>query len=261
MNDPKSVENLYVKTDTLQTRIRFHDRYSVNKYGWANWVFDRYSLKEGHRVLEIGCGSGEIWMGRNLPADVAITLTDISGLMLGKARNLLGRSPQFCFEVTDILNMPFPDSTFDTVIANHMLYHAGDLNRALAEVRRVLKPAGTFYATTVGETNLRELNALCAACSAGCNPVSAEGLTFTLENGERTLREQFGGIELTRYADSLEVTDAADLMEYVASCNELGERVFRDIHDRIKSEIDVHGMFRIKKMPACSYVGSNRFLG
>jgi len=247
MNDPKNVEKWYVKNDTLQTRIKFHDRYSVNKYGWANWVFGRYSLKEGHKVLEIGCGTGEIWLGRNLPAAVAITLADISGLMLGKARDTLGRFPHFGFEVTDILEMPFPDGVFDTVIANHMLYHAGDLDRALSEIRRVLKPDGTFYATTVGETNLRELNALYAACSAGRNPVSADGLTFTLENGEKTLREYFGEIELTRYADSLEVTDADDLMEYVASYNDLGEEVFRDMRERIQAEINAHGTFRIGK--------------
>ena len=42
----------------------------------------------------------------------------------------------------DMLAMPFDDGTFDGVIANHVLEHVGDVDRALAEIRRVLRPHG-----------------------------------------------------------------------------------------------------------------------
>jgi len=45
-------------------------------------------------------------------------------------------------ERVDMLAIPYPDETFDLVIANHVLEHVTDDARALEEVRRVLKPGG-----------------------------------------------------------------------------------------------------------------------
>ena len=43
------------------------------------------------------------------------------------------------FQQIDIQDINFPDETFDVIIANHMLYHIPDLQKALYEVKRVLK--------------------------------------------------------------------------------------------------------------------------
>jgi len=49
---------------------------------------------------------------------------------------------------------------FETVMANHMLYHAPDLRRAIAELCRVLRPGGWLFAATNGPTGLREIQEL-----------------------------------------------------------------------------------------------------
>jgi SAM-dependent methyltransferase len=46
---------------------------------------------------------------------------------------------------TDITNIPFADETFDIVICNHVLEHVADDYKALQEIHRVLKPAGSAY--------------------------------------------------------------------------------------------------------------------
>ena len=45
-------------------------------------------------------------------------------------------------EVADVQDLPFPDASFDAVIANHMLFHVEDRPRALGEIVRVLRPDG-----------------------------------------------------------------------------------------------------------------------
>ncbi|MDR1704346.1 MAG: class I SAM-dependent methyltransferase [Clostridiales bacterium] len=150
---------LYIKSDTLTPRIALHDKYSVNKYGFANWVFDQYVLREGMNVLELGCGTASGWAGRvTLPVGINVCLSDFSPLMVKKAEDALGDNPAFSFKEIDIQDIPFKGQSFDLVIANHMLYHVPDINKALSEVSRVLKPSGRFCATTIGWDSLKELS-------------------------------------------------------------------------------------------------------
>ena len=48
----------------------------------------------------------------------------------------------------DLEDIPFPDTSFDMAICNHVLEHVGDVEAALAQVRRVLKPGGRFVCQT-----------------------------------------------------------------------------------------------------------------
>ena len=50
--------------------------------------------------------------------------------------------------------------SFDAAIASHMLYHVPDRVKALAEIKRVLKPGVTFYAATLGENSMREMDGI-----------------------------------------------------------------------------------------------------
>ena len=87
-NKTDRITKLYVTRDTLSVRIDLHRKYSVNKYGWHNWVFDQFIFAENIRVLELGCGTGDIWIGREkqVPKSAKIILSDISPLMSEKAK-------------------------------------------------------------------------------------------------------------------------------------------------------------------------------
>src|SRR5439155_8279412 len=109
----------------------------------------------------------------------------------------------------------FDDSTFDAVIANHMLYHVPDRESALAEIRRVLRPDGRFYAATVGRNHLRELSALVTRFAPDwVSWAAAEGdpEAFVLENGADQVGRWFPRVELRRYEDELVVTEAGPLV-------------------------------------------------
>jgi ubiquinone/menaquinone biosynthesis C-methylase UbiE len=209
----------YRDATNFSARVRLHQRFSSNKYGWHRWVFDHFELDEGSIVLEVGCGSGLLWLSNRhrIPAGWQITLTDFSPGMLKTAHEQIGEE-RFVYQVTDVQALPFADASFDAVIANHMLYHVPDLPRALAEIRRVLKPDGRFYASTIGREHMYELDELIWKCWPNI-PWKGLGKSapFTLENGQEVLAPFFTQIVLHTYDDTLAVTEAEPLADYAFS--------------------------------------------
>jgi len=119
--------------------------------------FDRVGVADGTRVLDMGCGGGrhafEAWR-----RGARVVALDYSEGELKEVRGVLGamlaageipRSDHLGGAVNgDALCLPFPDATFDVVIASEVLEHLWDDERAIGELVRVLKP-GARMAVTV----------------------------------------------------------------------------------------------------------------
>lgn len=99
----------------------------------------------GSTVLEAGCGVGSqtIFLAEQSP-DAAITSIDISSESLAKARQRVQDAgfTNVAFQVHDIHALDFPDASFDHVFVCFVLEHLPAPVRALAELKRVLKPGG-----------------------------------------------------------------------------------------------------------------------
>jgi ubiquinone/menaquinone biosynthesis C-methylase UbiE len=219
LNDPQYLEKQYKDSSNLEARIRLHQRFSTNKYGWFHWVFDQFELPAYCRILELGCGPGDLWMNNfdRIPASWEIILSDSSSGMLEQTRqNLKGRRG-FQFECFNAQSIPFEDKHFDAVIANHMLYHVVDKPAAFREIRRVMKPGGCFFCSTVGERHMSEIGDLLFKFDRKLVSWGRLSDSFTLENGTAQLVPWFSEIKLYRYEDALDVTEAAPLVDYILS--------------------------------------------
>src|SRR5579884_2346200 len=86
--------------------------------------------------------------------------------------------------VGDVVSLPFADGSFDCAVAAWMLYHASDLDRALEELRRVLRSDGRLVAATSSERNLAEVREL-------VGEIGAPGGDFTVEKAEAALLRHF----------------------------------------------------------------------
>ncbi len=215
-NDVAAVKEQYSTSKGLNTRISFHDKYSTNKQGYGNWIVSNYDIFEGMRVLELGCGTGSIWMGFDelISKCDKLVLTDLSEGMLATARDNLGERGNIEYRQVDIQDIPFEDGYFDIVIANAMLYHVPNLNQGLSEVRRVLKDGGAFYCSTLGEHNFTDY--LAEWFSLGGESFQPNH-NFTMENGSEKLKAVFSDVRALFYEDSLHVTDIEELVEYLRS--------------------------------------------
>ncbi len=233
-NDAAAVKEQYATSKGLDIRITFHDKYSTNKQGYGNWLVSNYDISEGMNVLELGCGTGTIWIGHDdLVADCGrLVLTDLSEGMLQTAKDNLGVKDNVEYRIEDIQDISFDDDSFDVVIANAMLYHVPNLNKGLREVRRVLRNGGVFYCGTLGEENFTDrLAEWFRLDGEEFNP----NHNFTMQNGAAKLHESFGDVSSIIYDDSLCITEIEDLVEYLRSLSsfkavlDLPEQKIRDI--------------------------------
>ena len=98
--------------------------------------------------------------------------------------------------VADAEDLPFADASYDLVAAMWMLYHVPDLDRALAEVRRVLRPGGHLLAVTNGERGAGRHFATSAARSSDRGGVFPDHAAATAYLA--SMRENFAGAALLR---------------------------------------------------------------
>jgi len=255
----KFTDQQYLKSDqykdasNLNARVIIHQRFSANPYGWMIWVFDHLlRLPERAKILELGCGAGYLWTenASRIPSTWDITLSDLSSGMLDSAwRNLVVTGRSYQFKEIDAQSIPFEDDTFDAVIANHMLYHVSDRAKAIAEIRRVLKPNGRLFATTVGETHMHEIMDWFKRVHLS-NVWESFIVPFTLENGAEQLKPFFSSVNMSRYEDSLHVTELEPMLNYIRSAIRAGELLddeFAKIQTMLGNELKEKGRIFITK--------------
>ena len=124
----------------------------------VEWIRGSAKIPRAAVCLEVGCGSGALaarFVEGLGPAKYIAT--DIDPRQVEEARKLLARRfptgmpPALELRIADMLRLPFPDGSFDVVLAFMALHHSGSnhhdptaVPRVLAEVDRVLRPRGAF---------------------------------------------------------------------------------------------------------------------
>lgn len=160
------------------------------------------------RILEVGCGTGAFAarLRQALP-EAALVATDQSERMVEvtSQRGIPGR-------VADVEDLPFDDDSFDAVAAMWMLYHVPHLDRALAEIARVLRPGGLLVAATNGDDHVADLRR-----EAGGGPLLTH---FSRENGATVLAGRFADVRRLDFATRAVFTDHAQAVAYLRSSGE-----------------------------------------
>ena len=104
----------------------------------------------GLEVLDAGCGSGPL-MEALRARDAVVAGFDLSPAMVELARQRLGEDADL--RVADLAApLPYPDDTFDLVVASLSLHYVEDWASALAELHRVLRPGGRLVVAIIHPT-------------------------------------------------------------------------------------------------------------
>lgn len=119
-------------------------------------VLDQLSVGPGTRVLDVGCGSGYAG-GMAASRGATVTGIDITPELVAIARE---RAPGGHFQIGAMDALPFPDRSFDVVLAFNALPFADDPVVAVREVARVTRPGGLAAATTFAEPQRNQSTAL-----------------------------------------------------------------------------------------------------
>ncbi len=193
-------------------------------------VAELLKAQPGDRILDVGCGLGAPAIRIAQSVDVEIVGIATSPKLIAEANKaavVAGVSDRVMFETVDAEDMPYPASSFDSVIAIESLVHMSDRPRVFKNISHVLRPGGklvltdrieiaepTSHERTVVD-NYRKLafqspfmrldDYVAALISAGLLPLEFRDITA------ETSRHQIHTIEsLNRQAEELhEVYDAA----------------------------------------------------
>lgn len=165
-DDPKLANVLYHdwEADTYDEKwsISYDDRcvdYAVGRFHYAAGV----PAKPFERALELGCGTG-FFLLNLMQGGIAKkgSVTDLSpGMVQVALRNAENLGLDVDGRVGDAERIPYPDDSFDLVVGHAVLHHIPDVEAAMREVLRVLKPGGRFVfagdPTRVGDFYARRL--------------------------------------------------------------------------------------------------------
>jgi SAM-dependent methyltransferase len=156
------------------------------------------------RVLEVGPGQG--WMSERIQLELGANV-----LAVDQSEHMVQLTGERGVEalVGDVRELPVEDGAFDCAVAAWMLYHVREIDEALAELARVLRPGGRLVAVTNAARHWQELMDVLG--------VEREPSSFSGENGEELLRGHFAAIE-RRDADGVIVFPGRrEIQEFVDS--------------------------------------------
>ena len=176
-----------------------YDRLSaLEEDGYLKDVRSRIVGGARGRVLEVGAGTGANFPYYEATVASTVVATEPDPYMLERARRKRdGLSLPIELQRAPAEQLPFEDGSFDTVVSTLVMCTVGDLESALREIRRVLKPSGEFrfyeHVRSTHSVGAFFQDVAAPACSwigAGCHPnrdvaAAIEGSGFQLEEFRR----------------------------------------------------------------------------
>ncbi|MFX0001805.1 MAG: class I SAM-dependent methyltransferase [Candidatus Hermodarchaeota archaeon] len=263
-NTIKEYAELQYRThQNLTNRINLWS-YGSNPETLQKWIFSKIQLQKSERILELGCGTGQLWLEnfRNVPSTCSIVLSDFSKKMLSKAKkNIQALHLPIKFEIIDAEKIPYPNQSFDLILGCHMLYHVPNIERALIEINRTLKPNGRFIATTISQYHIQELKNFLSEFGLYSEEKIKLFSEFRNETAREVLNPFFAEIEFYEYINQVIITSVDPLMKYIETIfpkekypnfqklkPQIEEVIIKILEEKSKFQIKgISGLFKAKK--------------
>lgn len=231
-NKIKNTKNLQLQfndPEHLLLRIDFHHRYTTFKDNFQQWLFNHYHFQAKDKVLEIGCGTGTLWLENKdkIPKDIEIILSDVSKEMIKTSKeNLSGFSMIKKFLIADCYQLPFADNSFDIVIINHVLMYLEDVDNALKEIHRILKKGGRIYCSTIARDMMKDRDDLITKFDPRISyNQSILYQRFGYENGKEKLEKYFKQVKIFDRKEIYKIDNVYDYYHFILSGNGLGNQL------------------------------------
>lgn len=217
--DPRG---LYQSPVPLTTRVDVFARYLRLAGDSLASMRDAVAGLPSATALDLGCGIGVplLPVGPTLFDHRGMVGVDLSHAQVTLvARELASRQLPCRLVTADGARLPFGSSTFDLVMARHMLYHFPDPSVAVAEVRRVLQEPGAMVATTNSARSRPELQDAHreAVQQLGGTLVERVSARFSAENGAELLGSFFDEVRTVPWHGVLLFPDVGAVLAYYRS--------------------------------------------
>ncbi len=133
MGDESMVRNLAYQADAIWPQEKY--------------LFDRYALSGTLKILDVGCGTGEITrrLAEHYPEASVIGMDILESNLVFARRDSAAFSDRVSYEQGDAFSLLNTDASIDLLVCRHMSQAVPDFTQVLAEFTRVLKPGGVLH--------------------------------------------------------------------------------------------------------------------
>lgn len=247
----------YASADKLHARWDLYES-AVPKIDIHQTGIDLLKLKGNEDVLEVGCGDGSILVNLRRKGHtgklVGLEITDGMFRESVEAQEKENLKPAIKFIVGSADKLPFPDKSFDVVLAFFMLYHMPDIQKTLHEWKRVLKDDGKVLISTGSPLNKPKHKKFKKMVEALIGKTASPQFSssFNLENAEEQLEGTFKIVNNFVYEGQIKIETAQPYLNAFNSIRDMyepnpsdddWERAENSVKAEVEKEIVQNGFF------------------
>lgn len=248
--------NQYESADKLLARWNLY-KYSVPKIDIYETGIDHLKLTGSENIFEVGCGEGNVLLNLRRHGHfgklVGLEINENMFRDAIKVQETEKLSP-IDFIVGSADKLPFPDKSFDVVLAFFMLYHMPNVEKTLLEWRRILKDDGKILIATASSGNKPKHKSFKKIIEKFIGETSPPQFShfFSLENGEEQLKNVFnvtdkfvykGEIKLSESSPYLKALDSVKDMFDPTPSVEKWKEARSIVEQKVEREIEKEGYF------------------
>ena len=205
----------YTDTKKLETRIDTHKKYST--YDIHEWILEKVSLKNGEKLLDIGCGTGEqlLRFAKKYPNSKIIGL-DVAEKSLKIieeecSKNNIRNIEMILGEMDDLPTLLGSTNSFDVVNSCFAMYYSKNIDKLISNITDILKPNGRLFICGPIPGNNAELIKFQEEIS---NFVSKELRFVMTEVILPVVLKKFGNVTEYHFNNPIKFPNAAALIDY-----------------------------------------------